>query len=78
MIEITNDQNGAGLTHASFLWLGKWVRFPASLSLPFSQETLPASGLQTVFATAHSDHSIPLSSFKAITEIEMLTDPQIF
>jgi len=56
---VRNDQNGAALKHA---------HFPSSMIIcsvsgvgspfPSGKGTMPASGLQTVFAITHSDHFI--------------------
>jgi len=49
------------------------ARFQPRLSFPLGQETMPASGFQTVFSITHSDHWLPRIEFRAIMEIGMLS-----
>jgi len=58
---IANDQNGDSENTPIFPGEENWLGFRRRLFFPFGQETMPASGLQTVFSITHSDHTIPFA-----------------
>jgi hypothetical protein len=70
---ITNDQNGDFENTPIFPSEENWLGFRRRLSFPSGQETMLASGLQTVFSVTHPDHSTTQAGSSAITEMEMLT-----
>ena len=71
---LIDDQNSDFENTPIFSNVENWLGFRPRLFFPSGQETMSASGFQTVFAVTYSDHSIPLAGFSIITVLKKLAD----